>query len=175
MSEHIEIERKFLVISDTWREHVRDSFPLDQGYLASSKELAVRVRRKRERAILTIKGAAHGAGLARREFEYDVPVEDAEVLLAELCPGGRVSKTRHLVDFGGLTWEVDVFSGPNAPLIIAEVELSREDEVFDIPDWVGEDVSHDERYLNAYLARHPFSSWGDKLDASSSLAQRDER
>jgi len=159
MSDHIEIERKFLVMSDAWREHVRDSFALAQGYLASSKELAVRIRRKRDRAILTIKGAARGAGLARREFEYDVPVEDAEILLSELCPAGRVSKTRHLVDFGGLTWEVDVFDGPNAPLVIAEVELSSEDEVFEAPDWVGEEVSHDERYLNAYLARRPFSTW----------------
>src|SRR6218665_1273822 len=129
-----EIERKFLVVLDAWRQNVTGSKLLRQGYLSSNAKATVRVRtRDDNEAMVTIKGAPRG--LSRAEYEYDVPVADAREMLAMAEPH-TVEKQRHLVPYGGLTWEVDVFEGRHAGLIIAEVELESEDQHVDLPEWV---------------------------------------
>jgi CYTH domain-containing protein len=152
-----EIERKFLVTGDGWRAGARGE-QYRQGYLSTSPGRTVRVRVAGERAYLTIKGAR--AGLRRAEFEYEIPPDDAEALLAELCEGPIIDKVRYRVAHGGLTWEVDEFAGENAGLIVAEVELLTEDQAIALPAWVGQEVSEDYRYTNAYLSQHPYRRWG---------------
>ncbi len=152
----IEIERKFLV-RDRSVLTGSTGIPYRQGYLSTDPERAVRVRRTGDHAYLTIKGRSEGA--ARPEFEYEIPAADAEQLLA-LSKGALIDKTRHRVDHGGLTWEIDVFAGANAGLVVAEVELPSLDWVVEIPDWAGEEVTADPRYYNANLVEHPFSDWG---------------
>ncbi len=152
----IEIERKFLVKNDSWKQSACEGLQCRQGYLCSGSGRTVRVRIMGHMAFLTIKGPADG--IARSEFEYNIPVEDAEAMLP-LC-GHPVDKTRYYLQHGGLTWEVDVFSGANAGLVMAEIELDAADQSIELPDWVGEEVSGDPRYYNAYLAQHPFSTWG---------------
>jgi CYTH domain-containing protein len=154
-----EIERKFLVAGEEWRAGAR-GVPYRQGYLSAGADArcTVRVRIAGERAYLTIKGPAESG--ARDEYEYPIPVPDAEELLARYCAGGRVEKLRHVVHHGGHAWEVDEFAGENAPLVIAEVELARIDEAVELPPWVGIEVTDDPRYTNAALARAPFSRWG---------------
>ena len=152
-----EIERKFLVRSDGWREEVSSSHRLRQGYLAIDGKNNVRVRTDGSRAWLTVKGQAEG--ISRPEFEYEIPAGDAEGLL-DLCRGRVIDKTRHLVPGGQHTWEVDEFAGINAGLVVAEIELRAEVEGFAKPSWLGEEVTDDARYLNANLAVHPFSGWG---------------
>ena len=154
-----EIERKFLVIGDDWRTGAQ-GVVYRQGYLGAGDRAActVRVRVAGERAWLTIKGrAAHGA---RDEYEYPIPVVDAEEMLARLCPGGRVEKIRHRVPYAGRDWEVDEFIGENAPLVVAEVELDRIDAEVSLPPWAGREVTEDPRYTNAALALQPYSRWG---------------
>lgn len=155
----MEVERKFLVVGDAWRAEVASATRIVQGYVAQTERATVRVRIKGERAFLTLKGASQG--IVRREFEYEVPVAEAEVMLGELVTGPVVDKVRHLVGVGAHVWEVDVFAGDNAPLVMAEVELSGADEPFVMPEWAGQDVSEDPRYYNANLAREPYSRWGD--------------
>lgn len=155
----IEIERKFLVRSDGWR-HGAVATGYRQGYLAVEPQCSVRVRIADTAAWLTVKGA--GAGLARPEFEYPIPLDDAEGLLA-LCMPGVISKTRHVLPQGRHRWEIDVFHGDNAGLVLAEIELQHEDEVFDRPDWLGEEVSDDARYYNAALSAYPYCQWKNKL------------
>lgn len=150
-----EIERKFLVRNEGWRTGGA-GYACRQGYLHSGERGTVRVRVMEERAYLTVKGRA--IGITRDEFEYEIPRGDAETMLT-LCEGLIIEKTRYLVPYQGHTWEVDVFDGANAGLIIAELELSDAGETFELPAWVGEDVSHDRRYTNAYLSRHPFTTW----------------
>lgn len=146
-----EIERKFLVVSEGWRAQVSSSALLRQGYLSSNAKATVRVRTWDDRkARLTLKGAARG--LVRAEYEYDIPMADALELLAMAEPH-VLEKRRYLVPVGGLTWEVDVFEGRHAGLIMAEVELEHEDQVVLLPDWVGAEVTDDDRYYNASLAR----------------------
>ncbi|NMJ44320.1 CYTH domain-containing protein [Roseomonas sp. JC162] len=145
----IEIERRFLVTGEAWRGGVTEACRLDQGYLAREDRVTVRVRVAGAAAKLTIKGPG---GLVRPEFEYPVPLQDAEAMLATLCGGRRVAKTRHLVPHGGLTWEVDVFEGPLAGLVIAEVELPAADHPLALPAWAGREVTDDARYSNAVLA-----------------------
>ena len=159
----IEIERKFLVASDAWRADITKSTRIEQGYLHSDRERAVRVRIKGEQAFLTIKGGA-GVGttdsdIARLEFEYEISVEDASAMLANLCKPGIIKKVRHLVKVEGHVFEVDEFGGENAGLIVAELELEAVDQSFPHPPWLGEDVSGDPRYLNSRLAAHPYSTW----------------
>jgi len=151
-----EIERKFLVRDDSWREGAVGVTVL-QGYLTTARECTVRVRVAGGRAWLTVKGPARG--LTRPEFEYGIPVEDAEAMLKELSVAPPVEKTRYRVPFGGLVWEVDVFHGANEGLVLAEVELEHEEQEPPLPPWVGEEVTHDPRYLNASLARHPYTRW----------------
>jgi CYTH domain-containing protein len=154
-----EVERKFLVAGDGWRIGAPGA-RYRQGYL-SAGELAgctVRVRVAGEHAFLTIKGPA--AAGARDEYEYPIPVRDAEEMLSRLAAGGIVEKTRHRVPFAGRTWEVDEFAGENAPLVMAEVEVARIDDEVALPPWVGREVTDDPRYTNAALARRPYSRWG---------------
>lgn len=150
----IEIERKFLVSSDAWRSAPAAYFC--QGYLNPSKERTVRVRVAGEQGFLTIKGKNTGA--SRAEFEYEIPVADAKQLLA-LCEGPLIEKYRRKIDFGGVLWEVDEFLGDNQGLVVAEVELESEQQVFVKPDWLGDEVTHDPRYYNSNLSVHPYSSW----------------
>lgn len=150
-----EIERKFLVASDGWRDG-EPGVRLRQGYLTRGVETTVRVRLAGDTATLTVKGPV--AAGARPEFEYGIPASDAEALLA-LCPDGVIDKIRYERAWHGHTWEIDVFAGANAGLEVAEVELDTVDEVVELPPWVGAEVTDDPRYLNASLARHPFRDW----------------
>ena len=151
----IEIERKFLVVGEDWKQGITPQL-LSQGYLNRDKQRTVRVRIAGDEAWLTIKGQSQGA--TRAEFEYAIPLEDARALLA-LSDGPCVEKYRWRVAHDGLVWEVDEFLGENAGLLVAEVELSSEDQVFDKPAWVGAEVSHDPRYFNSSLASRPYRSW----------------
>lgn len=152
-----EIERKFLVTGDDWRtEGV--GIPYTQGYLSRDPERVVRIRRAGERAFLTVKGLTRG--ISRSEFEYPIPLADFAAM-RELCDGPVVEKIRTVVDFSGKRWEVDEFQGANAGLIVAEIELAREDETFPLPPWVGKEVSDDPRYSNVRLASEPFTTWSE--------------
>ncbi len=152
----IEIERKFLVSGEGWRQPASAQTRFSQGYLSRDPARTVRVRIAGARAFLTIKGATRGA--TRAEFEYEVPLADAQALLA-MCDGPVVEKIRHLCVFEGMTWEIDEFLGANAGLVVAEIELVDEGQVFARPDWVGAEVTGDGRYVNANLAVKPFTSW----------------
>ncbi len=152
----IEIERKFLVKEGGWPVAAGEGLMCRQGYLHSDEERVVRVRIIGEQAFLTIKGAT--IGITRSEFEYEIPVPDAEALLP-LCGEAVVEKKRYFIEHGDVTWELDVFSGVNEGLLMAEIELESEEQEFDLPDWAGKEVSSDPRYYNAYLAQRPFSTW----------------
>ncbi|MBV8034647.1 CYTH domain-containing protein [Roseateles sp.] len=152
----IEIERKFLVVGESWRQPASAQTRFSQGYLSRDPARTVRVRLAGERAFLTIKGATRGA--TRAEFEYEIPAADAQALLA-LCDGPVVEKIRHLCEHAGMSWEVDEFLGANAGLRVAEIELQSEDQAFERPAWLGEEVTGDSRYVNANLAVRPFTSW----------------
>lgn len=152
-----EIERKFLVITDAWRERAAPGVALRQGYLVSEPRLSVRVRVAGEAGVLTVKGAQQG--LRRLEYEYPIPPADALEMLDRLRVGAVVDKTRYRVEYGGRAWEVDEFGGDNAGLVVAEVELESEDAEVALPEWVGTEVTHDPRYLNANLALHPYRDW----------------
>ncbi|MBU1192312.1 MAG: CYTH domain-containing protein [Gammaproteobacteria bacterium] len=158
----IEIERKFLVLNDNWREAAEAGQQLKQGYLSrvtgdAGVRSSVRVRTDGVRAFLNIKSAT--LGIRRTEYEYPLPLVDAEEMLANLCVGAVVEKTRYHVPVGAHVWEIDVFAGANAGLIVAEIELNDEAESFVRPDWLGAEVSADPRYYNVCLADHPYSSW----------------
>lgn len=153
---NIEIERKFLLAGDAWRVGATGVL-YRQGYLCTDPQRTVRVRIGGGQGILAIKG--RGDGLARPEFEYPIPLQEAEQLLDELCLHPLVEKNRYLVPHAGLTWEIDEFLGANAGLLIAEVELERADQDVPLPPWIGAEVTDDPRYYNAWLARHPFTTW----------------
>jgi adenylate cyclase len=150
----IEIERKFLVVGDAWREATAIFY--SQGYLNRDKARTVRVRIAGEEAFLTVKGISNGA--RRAEFEYPIPLWDARELLI-LCEQPLVEKYRRKILHEGFEWEVDEFVGENAGLVVAEIELPAEDAVFALPDWVGAEVTEDARYFNSSLSKAPFSSW----------------
>jgi adenylate cyclase len=150
----IEIERKFLVRGQGWRQGQAQRY--SQGYLNRAAERTVRVRIAGEQAFLTIKGRSQGA--SRLEFEYAVPLADAQALL-QLCEGPLIEKTRYTLEQDGLRWEVDEFHGENAGLVLAEVELASEDQAITRPDWLGEEVTGDERYYNSRLSEQPFGRW----------------
>ena len=153
-----EIERKFLLASDAWRRLAHRGQAMSQGYLAGSERVSVRVRVAGDEAHLNVKSG--GLVASRLEYEYAIPVKEARELLT-LCPGPLVEKTRHYVDFGGFEWEVDEFGGTNSGLIVAELELDAEDQVFPRPAWIGTEVTHLHRYYNVNLVEHPFSAWTD--------------
>lgn len=153
----VEIERKFLVRRGLWTPSAIGD-PIRQGYIASSPGRTIRVRLRGDRAFLTIKGPT--TGLSRLEFEYPIPADDAAVMLRDLCDV-VLEKHRHVERHHGHVWEIDVFHGDSEGLIVAEVELASEQEVVTLPAWVDREVSGDYRYSNAWLARHPFSTWPD--------------
>ncbi len=151
-----EIERKFLVISDQWRSQAVGQL-YRQGYIVAEPEKTVRVRIVGDRGYLTIKGKT--TRITRLEFEYEIPLNNAEQLLDNLCQPPLIEKMRYTLAIGNLVWEIDEFMGENSGLILAEVELENEDQSIAKPDWVGEDVSQDIRYYNANLSKFPFSQW----------------
>ena len=151
----VEIERKFLVREDTWRSEKGTRYR--QGYLSSVKERTVRIRTIGDRGYLTIKGVSKGA--VRTEYEYEIPLAEAEAMLDELCEKPLIEKKRYKIDFKGFVWEVDEFFGENQGLVVAEVELEEEDQVFSKPEWAGEEVTGDPKYFNANLIHHPYQDW----------------
>ncbi len=153
----IELERKFLLKNDEWRP-ARRVVKFRQGYLATGPPVAVRVRVMDGQANINIKQAT--SDIKREEFEFAIPLKDAEEILEGLCVGHRIEKTRHYVEYEGLVWEIDEFEGENAGLVVAEVEFEREDQTIPLPPWIGEEVSSDPRYLNASLDLQPYSQWG---------------
>ncbi len=155
----IEIERKFLVQNDSWRQQVIDQSRLQQGYLCTQENATVRVRIGKGRAILNIKSATDG--IRRSEFEYPIPLQDGEALLATVARKPIIDKIRYRVRHGDHVWDLDVFEGENRGLVVAELELTSENETFDKPPWAGEEVSGDPRYYNASLISHPYSRWVD--------------
>ncbi|TCN62709.1 CYTH domain-containing protein [Acetobacteroides hydrogenigenes] len=154
----LEIERKFLVKSEDYKKLARGHYRIVQGYLSSNPERTVRVRVKGEKGYLTIKGIANNSGLSRFEWEKEIAVADADELL-KICEPGVIDKIRYEVNLGSHTYEVDEFSGDNRGLVIAEIELSDENEAFEKPNWLGEEVSGDERYYNSMLSLKPFCRW----------------
>ena len=153
----IEIERKFLVSGDAWRAEVSHSIPMRHGYLTElGSRASVRVRVEGTVGKLNIKAAVVGA--ARAEYEYEIPAAEAEEVLATLC-SGLILKTRHYVERDGLTWEIDVFEGANAGLVVAEVELGSVDQEFPRPDWLGRELTAEQRYYNHALAKRPYGEW----------------
>ena len=150
-----EIERKFLVHRELWQPK-DEGVEIAQGYLAADKKRAVRVRLAGDRAWLTVKGPTKG--VERLEFEYEIPAADARAMLI-LCERPWIEKRRYLEQCGAHTWEIDCFRGENEGLVVAEIELSAADEIFEHPTWLGAEVSDDSRYLNASLMRLPFSRW----------------
>ena len=153
----LEIERKFLVLGDFLPE-VTSSSRIVQGYLASSPSASVRIRIYGEKGYMTVKGCMSESGMSRFEWEKEISVDEAVSLLM-LCGGGVIDKVRHIVPYHGHLFEVDVFAGDNEGLIIAEVELSSEDEAFEKPSWLGKEVTGDIRYHNSILLRHPYNKW----------------
>lgn len=152
-----EIERKFLVKGD-YKSHAFAHHRIMQGYLSSDSSLVVRIRIADEKAYLTIKSTVNGTEFTRYEWEYEIPLKDAEDML-KFCGKSVIEKTRYVVKVGESVFEVDEFHGDNEGLTIAEIELHSEGEPFEKPDWLGEEVTHDIRYYNAYLSKYPYSKW----------------
>ena len=151
-----EIERKFLVEGESWRDEAT-GVKYRQGFLSTVAERTVRVRVAGHRGTITIKGKNVGA--RRAEFEYEIPVDDAEQVLDTLCERPLIEKVRYTLTVGRHTWEVDVFGGDNAGLLVAEIELGSEDEAFDKPEWAGDEVTDDPRYFNSNLVAAPYQTW----------------
>lgn len=160
----IEIERKFRLRNDSWRAEVSESTLLRQGYLANTTRASVRVRIAGEQGWLSVKAMTQR--IARAEFEYSIPVAEAEQMLAGLCEGPLIEKWRHRVLHGESEWEIDEFLGENAGLVVAELELESEEQHFPRPAWLGAEVSSEERYYNFRLAQHPFRLWPENLLAA---------
>jgi adenylate cyclase len=153
-----ETERKFLVISDAWRENVV-GVTYHQGYLSDDPARTVRIRTAGDKAFITVKGAKSPDGTSCPEYEYPIPHKDAREMLDALCLPGKIEKVRHKVVHEGMTWEVDEFKGENEGLIVAEIELTTAAQVFAKPAWAGAEVTQDARYSNAMLAKNPFRNW----------------
>jgi CYTH domain-containing protein len=153
-----EIERKFLVKNNSFKTLSTAEKKIAQGYLNTDPERTVRVRIANENAFLTIKGKGNETGMTRFEWEKEIPTDEAKALLL-LCEKGVIEKTRFMIPVGNHLYEVDVFSGENDGLIIAEIELGDEQEAFEKPDWLAEEVTNDERYYNAYISQNPFLKW----------------
>lgn len=153
----VEIERKFLLRNDDWRNHVSHSKVIRQGYLAPVSKASIRIRVAGDNANINIKSAT--LDIHRMEYEYPIPLDEALEMLDTLCQSPQINKTRHYIPQGKHTWEVDEFYGDNEGLIVAEIELDAIDETFDKPDWLGEEVTKDKRYYNVNLVKHPFKNW----------------
>ncbi len=156
MDNIIEIERKFLVDHNLWQSQ-GEQLVIRQGFLATTDKLVCRVRQKGESFYLSVK--ADLDGITRHDFEYEIPQRDGQIMLNQHCELPPVEKVRHMVPFAGMLWEVDVFTGQNDGLIVAEIELESENQPFKKPEWVTEEVSDDLRYLNTNLYRNPYSTW----------------
>ena len=152
----IEIERKYLIASDDWRS-LGEGLDYRQGYLSTVKERTVRIRTIGDQGFLTIKGISTGA--SRVEYEYEVPANDAHEMLDELCERPLIEKRRFKIPYAGLIWEIDEFFGENGGLIVAEVELDDENQLIELPPWIGQEVTGDPRYFNSSLVANPFSNW----------------
>ena len=155
-----EIERKFLLVDDCWREQVVSTTTMRQGYFAgpeNDQRASIRVRIEDEDAYINIK--SFELSISRLEYEYEIDRDDAVTMLDTLCEKPLIEKTRHEVMVGTHRWEIDVFAGDNAGLVVAEIELNKKDEWFEKPDWLGEEVSDDPRYYNVSLVKHPFKDW----------------
>ncbi|RLK50292.1 adenylate cyclase [Alkalispirillum mobile] len=152
-----EIERKFLVRDDSWRQQAGPGNPYRQGYFGGTRRASIRVRISGDEGRLNIKSMT--LGVERQEYEYPVPVDEAREMLDTLCERPFVEKVRYEVPVGDHVWEVDVFEGDNAGLVVAEVELNDPDEGFEMPAWAGEEVSHDPKYYNINLVKHPYRAW----------------
>lgn len=157
---HFEIERKFRVTGD-FKSHAVSSSHIMQGYIASGKGRTVRVRIRDEKGYLTIKGPGGKEGLKRYEFEKEIPLSDAQDLML-ICEPGIIDKRRYLVPVGNHTFEVDEFYGDNEGLIMAEVELGSEDEAFERPEWLGEEVTGDRRFYNSHMRSYPYKQWTEQ-------------
>ena len=160
-SRFVEIERKYLVAGDGWRDE-GESVPMYQGYLTppGTSGLTVRCRIAGEKGLITIKGPRNG--ISRVEFEYHIPRDEASEMIELMCDGRVVEKTRHRIPYEGMVWEVDEFHGKNEGLIIAEIELQSEDQQFAIPSWIGKEVTDDRRFGSSALSRYPYSLWKRK-------------
>jgi adenylate cyclase len=154
----IEIERKFLVKSDAFLKEFKKQNRIVQGYLSSVPKRTVRVRIKNDKGYLTIKGESNESGLSRMEWEKEIDVKEAQILL-QICESGIIDKIRYDIEFKNHTFEVDVFEGNNKGLVIAEIELQSENDSFEKPNWLGKEVTGDEKYYNAYLSKNPFKNW----------------
>lgn len=154
-----EIERKFLVRTDDWKSQVCRATRITQGYLAAGTGTTARIRIAGSKGFITIKGKTPSGSIARLEFEYEIPLGDAEAMLQNVCEPPVLDKTRHEVELDGHVWEIDVFEGANAGLVIAEIELRKIDETFTKPAWVGAEVTGDPRYYNVSLVHKPFTAW----------------
>ncbi|MCF7522188.1 CYTH domain-containing protein [Neisseria sp. ZJ106] len=152
----IEIERRFLLKNDGWRQTASAPQRLQQGYLSVEKERTIRVRIIDDKAWLTLKG--YISDVSRSEFEYEIPAAHARIMMDTMCPF-KMEKNRYRVDFGGFVFEIDEYFGDNAPLMVAEIELPAEDTEFPRPDWLGEEITADGKFTNAYLSKHPYSTW----------------
>ncbi len=151
-----EIEKKFLIKNDEWREGAKGT-KYRQGYLSTVKERTVRVRTIDERGFLTIKGVNVGA--VRAEYEYEIPAKDADEMLTDLCEKPLIEKNRYKISYKNLVWEIDEFFGDNNGLIVAEVELEDENQSIELPSWIGKEVTGDPKYFNSSLIKHPYSKW----------------
>ena len=160
-----EIERKFRLSNDSWREQIHSSTLLRQGYLANTTRASVRVRLAANEGWLSVK--AMTPGRARSEYEASISIIDANEMLDRLCEGPLIEKWRHIVVHDGSEWEIDEFLGENAGLVIAEFEMESEDEEFSPPPWLGAEVTHDERYYNFRLSQHPWRRWPENLQATT--------
>ena len=156
----VEVERKFLVKSTAFKALAAQVEQMEQGFLSTDPERTVRVRLVDGRGVLTIKGASSDDGTSRFEWEREIPADEAERLLS-LCLPGSIRKARYRVPVEQVTFEVDVFFGANEGLIVAEVELTRPDQDFPKPDWLGEEVTGDDKYYNSQLSKNPYSTWED--------------
>lgn len=152
----VEIERRFLLKNDGWRRIASAPQTLQQGYLSVEKERTIRVRIIDDQAWLTLKG--YISDVSRSEFEYEIPLAHAQTMMATMCPF-KMEKRRYRVEFEGFLYEIDEYFGDNAPLIVAEIELPSEDATFTRPDWLGEEITSDGKFTNAYLSKHPYATW----------------
>lgn len=152
-----EIERKYLLKNDSWRQEVVNSEHYVQAYLANNKQCSVRIRICDDKADLNIKGMT--IGVVRDEYEYTIPIEDARTMVETICLKPYIEKTRHFVQHAGKTWEIDEFEKENQGLIVAEVELEDTREEIQLPAWIGEEVTEDPKYYNVCLIQHPYSDW----------------
>jgi adenylate cyclase len=156
----IEIERKFLVLNDRWRNAISATIPIQQGYFCNTESVSIRVRITAEEACLNFKNS--NIGIKRSEYGYPIPRSDAQEMIEQLCLKPIIEKIRYLVIVDGHTWEIDVFAGDNSGLIVAELELESEHDTFSRPDWLGKEVTEQQRYYNPYLVEHPYSQWTNK-------------